>query len=86
MAEKGHPDASLNIWIGLYVPARAPRPVQEALIKALAQAAKDPTLIAAVEKAGMHVDYKDPVATQKALEAETATVARVVDRLGLPKQ
>jgi hypothetical protein len=34
----------------------------------------------------MHVDYKDPEATQKALEAETAAVGRVVERLGLKKQ
>jgi tripartite-type tricarboxylate transporter receptor subunit TctC len=85
MTEKGHPDASLNIWIGLYVPARTPRPVQDTLIKALAQAARDPSLVAAIEKAGMHVDYKDPAATQKALEAETATVGRVVQKLGLRK-
>ena len=34
MAEKGFPDASLNIWCGLYVPAKTPAPVVEALVKA----------------------------------------------------
>ena len=81
MVEKGHPDASLNIWMGLYVPAKTPKPVQDTLARALAQAARDPGVIAAIEKAGMHVDYKDAAETQKALETETRTVARVVEKL-----
>jgi tripartite-type tricarboxylate transporter receptor subunit TctC len=85
MTEKGHPEASLNIWMGLYVPVKTPKPVQEALAKALAQAARDPGVISAIEKAGMHVDYKDPAETQKALDAETATVAKVVEKLHLAK-
>jgi tripartite-type tricarboxylate transporter receptor subunit TctC len=85
LAEKGHPEASLNIWMGLYVPAKTPKPAQEVLARALAQAARDPELISAIEKAGMHVDYKDAAATQKALEAETTAVAKVVERLRLAK-
>jgi tripartite-type tricarboxylate transporter receptor subunit TctC len=83
MAEKGYPDASLNIWMGLYAPARTPKPVQETLARALAQVARDPAVISAIEKAGMHVDYKDPAETQKALDAEAATVAKVVEKLKL---
>ena len=85
MAEKGHPQASLNIWMGLYVPVKTPKPAQEALAKALAQAARDPGVISAIEKAGMHVDYKDAAETQKALDAETTTVAKVVEKLQLAK-
>jgi len=83
MAEKGYPDASLNIWMGLYAPARTPKPVQDTLARALAQVARDPAVISAIEKAGMHVDYKDPAETQKALDAEAATVAKVVEKLKL---
>jgi tripartite-type tricarboxylate transporter receptor subunit TctC len=86
MAEKGHPEASLNIWMGLYVPAQTPRAVQDMLVKALAQAAHDPAVASAMEKAGMQVDYKDPAETRKALEAESATVGKVAERLDLPKQ
>jgi tripartite-type tricarboxylate transporter receptor subunit TctC len=71
--------------MGLYVPAKTPKPAQEVLARALAQAARDPELISAIEKAGMHVDYKDAAATQKALEAETTAVAKVVERLRLAK-
>lgn len=85
MAEKGFPDASLNIWLGLYVPARTPKPVVDVLVKALAQAAKDPAVAAAIEKAGMHADYKDPAETQKTLETEAATVAKVAEKIGLAK-
>ena len=83
MAEKGFPDASLNIWCGLYVPVRTPAPVADALVKALAVAAKDPAAIAAMEKAGMQMEYHSPEETQKMLESETATVRKVAARLGL---
>ena len=86
MTEKGFPDASLNIWMGLYVPAATPKPVVDTLVKALAQAAKDPALSAGLEKAGMHLDYRDPAATTKLLETESATVGKVVERLKIPKE
>jgi tripartite-type tricarboxylate transporter receptor subunit TctC len=86
MTEKGFPDASLNIWMGLYVPAKTPKPVVDTLVKTLAQVARDPALAAGLEKAGMHLDYRDPAATAKLLEAETAAVGKVVERLKLPKE
>ena len=86
MAEKGHSEASLNIWMGLYVPIKTPRPVQDALARALATAARDPAVAGALEKAGMHADYKDAAETQRLLDAESSTVGKVVERLGLQKQ
>jgi tripartite-type tricarboxylate transporter receptor subunit TctC len=86
MVEKGFPDASLNIWLGLYVPAKTPKPVVDVLVKALAEAAKDPAITAAIEKAGMQVDYRDPTETQKLLDTEGANVSRVIERLGIGKQ
>lgn len=86
MAEKGFPDASINIWMGLYVPAPTPKPVVDVLVKALAEARKDQALAASMEKAGMQLDYRDPAETKKLLETETASVARVIEKLGIPKQ
>jgi tripartite-type tricarboxylate transporter receptor subunit TctC len=86
MAEKGFPDASLNIWMGLYVPAKTPKPVVDTLVKALAQAVKDPALTTGLEKAGMHLDYRDPAGTQKLLDTESAAVVKVVEKLKLPKE
>jgi tripartite-type tricarboxylate transporter receptor subunit TctC len=85
MAEKGFPEASLNIWMGLYVPVKTPKPVIDTLVRALAQAAKDPALAAGLDKAGMYQDYRDPAATLALIERESAAVGKVVERLKLPK-
>ena len=85
MAEKGFPDASLNIWLGLYVPARTPKPVVDRLAQALAEAARDPAIVAAVDKAGMFADYYSPEETDKRRQAEAATVKKVAEKLGLGK-
>ncbi len=86
MAEKGFPEASLNIWMALYVPAKTPKPVVDTLVKALAQAAKEPMLKDGLEKAGMYLDYRDPAATAKLRDDESATVGKVAAKLKLPKQ
>ena len=85
MAEKGFPEASLNIWMGLFVPAKTPRPVVDALTRAFNQAAKDPSVIGALEKAGMESFYHPGDETTKLLQQEAATVARVADKVGLKK-
>ncbi len=85
MAEKGFPEASLNIWLGLYVPAKTPKPAVDVLVKALAQAAKDPAVAAAFEKAGMFVEYRGPEETLSLLQSETAAVRKVAERLGIGK-
>ena len=86
MAEKGHPDAVINIWMGVYAPAQTPRDVQEVLVKAVAKIARDSAVVGAIEKAGMNVDYHDPAETLKNLEAESTRVGQVVDKLGIGKQ
>ena len=85
LAEKGFPEASLNIWMGLFVQAKAPREVVERLSLALEQTMKDPAVAAAVDKAGMVVDYRNPGATAKLIEAEHDAVKKVVTRLGIGK-
>lgn len=86
MAEKGFPDASLNIWMALFVPAKTPREVVEKLSRALEKTMKEPSVVAAVEKAGMVVDYRDPAATAKLVESEHEAVKKVVARLGIGKK
>jgi len=85
MAEKGFPDASLNIWMGVYVPAKTPKPVVDVLTKAFNQAAKDPVVIGALEKAGMQIYYHTPAETLKLLDTEAAAVAKVADKLNRNK-
>lgn len=83
MTEKGLPEASLNIWMGLFVPAKTPRDVVEKLSKAVERTMQDPSVITAVQKAGMVADYRDPEATRKLVEAEHKAVVQVVPKLGI---
>jgi tripartite-type tricarboxylate transporter receptor subunit TctC len=83
MAEKGFAEASLNIWMGVYVAAKTPKPVVDVLTKAFNQAAKDPVVIGALEKAGMQAYYHTPAETLKLLDTEAAAVAKVADKLNL---
>lgn len=85
MAEKGFPEASLNIWMGVYVPARTPKPAVEALTRAFNQAAKDPVVLGALDKAGMQGFYHTGEETARLLAQEAAVVAKVADKLGLRK-
>jgi tripartite-type tricarboxylate transporter receptor subunit TctC len=86
LAEKGFPEAALNIWMALFVPAKTPREVVDKLSQALERAMKDPAVVAAVEKAGMIVDYRDPATTAKLVDAEHEAVKKVVGRLGIGKK
>ncbi len=86
MAEKGFPGASLNIWMGVYVPAKTPKEVSDVLVRTLAEVARNPALAAGLEGAGMYVDYRGPAATLQLIERESAAVAKIVDSLKLPKE
>jgi tripartite-type tricarboxylate transporter receptor subunit TctC len=86
LAEKGFPDASLNIWMALFVPAKTPHEVVDRLSRALERTMKEPSVVAAVEKAGMVVDYRDPAATWRLVESEHEAVKSVVTRLGIGKR
>lgn len=86
MAEKGFPEASLNIWMGLYLPAKTPREIVDKLARALDRTMKDPAVVAAVEKAGMLVDHHGPEATRRLVESEHEAVKKVVARLGIGKK
>ena len=85
MAEKGFAEASLNIWMGVYVPAKTPKPVVDVLTKAFNQAAKDPAVVGALEKAGMQAYFHTSVETLKLLDTEAAAVAKVAEKLNLKK-
>ena len=85
MAEQGFPEASLNIWMGIYVPARTPKAVVDALTRGFNQAAKDPAVVGALDKAGMQAFYHTGEETARLLAQEAAVVAKVADKLGLRK-
>ena len=83
MTEKGQPDASLSTWMELYAPAKTPKPVVDRLAAALEKTMKDPGVIAAIEKAGLTVEYHDPAATMRLVERENEIVVRLAKKLNL---
>lgn len=86
LAEKGFPDASLNIWMALFVPAKTPQDIVDRLSRALEKTMKEPSVVAAIEKSGMVVDYRNPPATAKLVETEHEAVKKVVAKLGIGKK
>ena len=85
LAERGYGAASLNIWMGFFVPAKTPDAVVATLSASLATAAKDPAMIAALEKAGMVPDYRDGPATRRQLELEYAMVRKAAEKIDFRK-
>ncbi len=86
MAEKGFPEATLNIWMLLAAPAKTPQGIVDRLTKALEKTMRDPAVVAAVEKSGMTVDFHGPEETRKLLESEHEVVKKVVQRMGIGKK
>jgi tripartite-type tricarboxylate transporter receptor subunit TctC len=86
MTEKGFPEATLNIWMGLYVPLKTPKEIVDKLSRALEKTVKDPAVIGATEKAGMVIDYRGSEATRKLLESEHEAIKKAVAKLGLGKK
>jgi len=85
LVDRGQADLSLSTWAELWAPARTPKPVIDRLVQALDKTMKDPAVVAAIEKAGLQVEYNDPVATLKLVERENETVRTAARKLGLSK-
>lgn len=85
MAEKGFGAATLTIWMGFFVPAQTPQPVVDVLARALAQAAQDPGMTAALEKGLMVAEFRDGAATRRQMELEHATVRKAAEKIQFQK-
>ena len=85
LVDKGQADLSLSTWAELWAPARTPRPVIDRLVQALDKTMKDPAVVAAIEKAGLQVEYNDPAATLKLVERENEIVRTAARKLDLSK-
>ncbi len=86
MAEKGFPQASLNIWLSLWMPKNCPPDAVTRLSAAMEKAMKDPTVAPQIEKAALFVDYRDSQATLKQAEQESATIASYIKKSGIGKK
>jgi tripartite-type tricarboxylate transporter receptor subunit TctC len=85
LTDKRQGDISLSTWAELWAPARTPRPIMDRLVQALDKTMKDPAVVAAIEKAGLQVEYNDPAATLTLVERENEVVRAVARKLGLTK-
>ena len=85
MAEKGFPDATLNIWFGLLVPQKCPPPVAQRIALAMDKVMKDPAIISQLEKSGLIVDYRESESMRKLLVEEYGTLAKVIQKTGMGK-
>jgi len=85
LTEKGHPEASLSTWMEIYAPAKTPAAVVERLSQALDKTMKDPTVLAALDKAGLVAEHHDPESTKKLIEREQDLVSRVAKKLNVGK-
>jgi tripartite-type tricarboxylate transporter receptor subunit TctC len=78
MASKGFPEASLNLWLGLFTTAKAPHESLLRLGQALAKTMADPKVAAELDKAGLIIDYRDSAAAAKLMDTELRAVAGVL--------
>ncbi len=85
LAERGYGAATLNIWMGFFAPVKTPDAVVATLSASLAAAVKDPAMVAAIEKSGMVLDYRDGPATRRQLDLEHALVRKAAEKIDFRK-
>lgn len=83
VSEKGAPQASFNLWVGLYAPADTPKAVINKLKATLANILSDPKVAESVESLGMVLDLTEPEQAINRLEAEYEVVVELAKRLPL---
>jgi tripartite-type tricarboxylate transporter receptor subunit TctC len=82
-SEKGVPQASFNLWVGLFVPAKTPKSVVDRLNTTLTSALKDPKVAESAEKLGMVLEFTDPAQTMSRLQAEYEAVLELAKTVPL---
>jgi tripartite-type tricarboxylate transporter receptor subunit TctC len=81
--EKGLEEATLTIWMGLFVRAGTPAEAVELLAGTLAEAMQDPAVVAAADRAGLAVDFRNRDAARRELESEAARIRESTERPGI---
>jgi len=83
VSEAGAPQASFNLWVGLYAPASTPPAALNRLRATLSSVLQDPKIAESIEGLGMAVDRTGPDQAIGRLEAEQATVTELAKTLSL---
>lgn len=77
VSEKGAPQASFNLWVGMFVPAKTPKFVVDRLNATLTNALKEPKVAQGAESLGMVLEFTDPNQTMTRLQAEFDAVVEL---------
>jgi tripartite-type tricarboxylate transporter receptor subunit TctC len=83
MAEKGFPDASLNIWLGLYVPARTPKPIVDKVAADINEVVAAPDVSEKLIAQGAVPKASTPAELQALIDADRARYGRIIREKGL---
>jgi len=83
MAEAGVPGYEGSAWVGLMVPAATPKDVVDKLQQTLAQALKDPAVIARINGMGVVPGGQSPADFAKFMADERARYKKLVDATGI---
>jgi tripartite-type tricarboxylate transporter receptor subunit TctC len=83
LAEKGFGGSEVNIWMGFFMPAATPQPIVQKFINAVAGASRKPALKAAIENAGMILEYGGPARVGELLRQEHANVTKLAEAVDL---
>jgi tripartite-type tricarboxylate transporter receptor subunit TctC len=82
LVESGYPDIVVEPWLGFLAPARTPADRVDRLSSAIADAAKVPEVVEAIEKIGNEVVIVPPDAFQKVLREDIARWQPIVQASG----
>jgi tripartite-type tricarboxylate transporter receptor subunit TctC len=85
MVEKGIPEASMSIWMGLSVPASSPKAIVDKLAQAMEKVMKDPATANRLEKAAMAAVYKSGPESFMLMANELKTVEKLSKKMGIVK-
>jgi tripartite-type tricarboxylate transporter receptor subunit TctC len=83
MAEAGVPGYEGSAWVGLMVPAATPKEVIDKLQQTLAQALKDPAVVAKINGMGVVPGGQSPADFAKFMADERARYKKLVDATGI---
>jgi tripartite-type tricarboxylate transporter receptor subunit TctC len=85
-AHLGFPQVNLEIFFGIYGPARLPRHVVARLVSALEKGIKDPVIVARLEKMGFSIIYEGPEQMTERIKKELVVVRDVAARAGIRQE
>jgi tripartite-type tricarboxylate transporter receptor subunit TctC len=86
MAEAGYPDATLNVWVGFFAPAKTPPALIDQINRAVAEAVGTPAVQAHFVATGAKAVIESPSAFGAFVAQENARYMKLVVELGLREE